>query len=283
MIKPCSIVCCYFCNPCITNKIILNLSEFGKVYVFINGGEPPLINYKLHKKIILIKSEKNLGTTGAYNKIINSTNHSYYWLWDQDSYISKKSAKKFLKKSNKEFLVNKNCLMTTVKDKKNSFKFLNNKLILSKASSSLINSLRVKKNLKFQFDENLFLDYGDWDFCFRIFNTKNKIIEIEGVNIGHKLGNKYLSIFGNFLSGPSPIRITLQIANTFYLFKKYKFSLINFILFLRLILLPFKLLIYNDYFKRLKYYFKGIILGLKGYTSLMILSKNKAIDLDLKS
>ena len=163
--------------------------------------------------------------------------------------------------------------MTTISDPKNSFKFTNKNFVLPKASSSLINTKRTRNYMNLRFDQSLFLDYADWEFAYRIMNSGGLIKQVDNIKLLHELGSSYKTIFGNYLNAPKPFRITFQIVNTFYLFHKYKYSLLTFILLIRLILLPFKILIFKDNLIRLKYYLYGIKLGFQGLNSYELMKK----------
>lgn len=143
---------------------------------------------------------------------------------------------------------------------KNKLPFIRNMM-----SSGALISINLLKDIGY-FDEDLFIDYIDYDFGWRAISCGIKIKIVEEACFYHKLGDSTRKIFGFELRIPSPIRHYYQTRNTFIICKrKYvPFSWkVN-----RVLAIPVKFLLlifFAGSFKmRLNFYCKGLIDGLLG-------------------
>jgi len=92
-------------------------------------------------------------------------------------------------------------------------------------SGSIIN-LSLYQELG-KFDERLFIDYVDTEYCLRIKEKKYKCLKFHNILLDHKLGNSIeRRSYKNFKFSPriihAPSRIFFMVRNYFYLKKKYK-------------------------------------------------------------
>jgi GT2 family glycosyltransferase len=260
----CSIICVYHPN----DKILINqinvLVNFGDVYIVDNSNI--LINdfFKDFKNVNLINPNQNLGTLGAYNAVINlNSNYDLYWLWDQDTLVSAIEVAQFIKSSKAIFKSDSKCVATTFLDKKNYVHPLFKQLILAKASTTLFNKKKVEQFLKFSFDEDLFMDYGDFDFTYKIYKSGARIHQIHVPNYTHEFGEKVHTWFGN-ISKSSNFRIYVQGANTIKIIKKNGFfSFPGSLLILRTMVFPFKEILLFNTASSIIFFFRGILDGIK--------------------
>jgi GT2 family glycosyltransferase len=114
------------------------------------------------------------------------------------------------------------------------------------------------------FDENLFMDYGDWDFSYRLYKAGGRVIQVDGVHIGHQLGEPEKTIFGA-MNRSSPMRLRMQGINTAYLIRKHGiFNFPNSLLIARLFFVPFKNFLFKYSIYRSRQFLSGVMSGIKG-------------------
>lgn len=265
MDKILSVVCAYFPDNNRLSLLVSALMSAGDVVVVNNGGP---IDFDLPSggnRVSVLDSGRNLGTLASYNLVISQQpGYSYYWLWDQDSVISKGDVDKFVSRAKRCFDDNEDTACVTVFDKKNYISPLKRELVLTKASTSLMSKARVEKLLSDWFDEKLFMDYGDWDFSYRLFKAGGKVGQLDDIHIGHQLGDPEKTIFGP-INRSSSMRLHMQGINTAYLIKKH--GVMNFLVFLlviRLFIVPIKNFLFNESLKRNKLFFSGVFFGVNG-------------------
>lgn len=271
--RPCgqkilSIICAYFPN----NERILNLASslltVGDVVIVNNGGtiEFDLGSHGNH--ISIINPNRNLGTLASYNLIINDfRDYGYYWLWNQDTEISKEAAFDFVRNAKNVFIKDESVVCVTIFDKKNFVSPVDNSLILARESTTMICKNRLQRMLPDCFDENLFMDYGDWDFSYRLYRAGGRVIQIDGIRIDHQLGEPEKTIFGA-MNRSSPMRLRMQGINTAYLIRKH--GILNFpsaLLVARFFFLPIKNFLFKHSIKRSIQFLSGLMSGIKGELS----------------
>lgn len=270
----CSIICSF--NPDYERLLALckTLCEFSNVYIVDNSLNLNKIFFDDYE-VNIISPGENLGTLKAYNLIINKyPDYNYFWLWNQDTIISEESAKQFLEASQLQFLKYENVAATTIFDRKNRRHPFKSDVVLVKESTTLFKSNRIKKISNTWFDENLFMDYGDWCFSQTIIDGEGKIVEIKGIEYAHVLGEPESTVFGN-LNRSSENRLYMQGLNSIYIYKKYGLlSFISLLLVARMFFIPLKNILFKKYFERTKAFYGGIIDGLNGKLSIEFI-KNK--------
>ena len=273
----CSIICSYYPNIENLKSLSLVLSKFSKVVIVDNASSLKQEDFDDITNIEIIYPKKNLGTVKANNLVINLfPEFEYFWFWNHDTTISVNVAETFIQKSQELFANDNKLIATTFFDKRNwKNPFFKNRILI-KESTTLFNFNRMKGLGIDMFDEQLFLDYGDWDLSYRIQKAGGRIYQINGLTYDHSLGEPEKTILGNFYRS-SELRLYMQGLNFIYLIKKNGvFSFISLLLFIRFLILPFKNLLFKNTIVRNKMFFKGILHGIKGETSLhYIESMNK--------
>jgi GT2 family glycosyltransferase len=255
----CNIICVY--NPekeTLLNQIYV-LNKFGIVYVVDNSNTLDHDFFDDYENVFLINLNKNLGTLGAYNIVINlDLDYDLFWLWDQDTVVSVDDALKFIKDSNEIFKSDLKCVATTFFDKKNYVHPLFKNLIIAKASTSLFCKKKLEQFLPFGFDEDLFMDYGDFDFTYKIYKSGATLRQIIVSNYTHEFGEKTQTWIGK-IGKSSNFRVYMQGANTIKVIKKHGFfSFPATLLVLRFFIFPFKELILFNTVSSLKFFYRGI-------------------------
>lgn len=86
-------------------------------------------------------------------------------------------------------------------------------------TSSMLTTYDVIKEVGF-WNENLFLDYADWDFCWRVQNINKRCCITDKVILRHSLGLGKTKIGPFALRIAAPIREYYQMRDARYLLKK---------------------------------------------------------------
>ncbi|MDD5790350.1 MAG: glycosyltransferase [Spirochaetia bacterium] len=268
-------------------KNIEKLSE-QVTSVVLTDNTPKVNNSKLFgsiKNAVYIANQKNLGLSAAFNKCMELDvveKSDFIIFFDQDSCISEKYIEKLVtdfeilrKKINigvlgpQYFDTSKNKIVELPKNSKEIEKgcFEVSEVI----TSSMLTKYEILKTVNF-WNENVFLDYADFDLCWRAKSFEFKICQDCNVHLSHTLGknsrkmylpfkNKY--VIQNYWS---PFRYYYQTRDSIKLFwKKYvpnqwrkNFLIHNTIeILMHLYYLPQKK-------ERLFYYCHGIIDGILG-------------------
>lgn len=214
------------------------LPQIKKIIVIDNSnieGKP-----KLEEKIIYIKNKKNLGLAKALNIGIKesiSLNSDWVLLLDQDSISDKNMIQNMI--SSFQTMKNKDEVAQVVpvvfdKNKKKYFpSYIFKKLNVKKVfipnrdcfvdfhitSGTLIN-INLLNNIGFM-NEDFFIDYIDFDYCFRIREKGYKILLSKEAVLYHHLGKKSKFLLFQFIEHSSE-RIYYQVKNRIIVMKKYK-------------------------------------------------------------
>ena len=125
-------------------------------------------------------------------------------------------------------------------------------------------------------DEELFIDFVEFDWCWRAVSQKYKIYSIKEIVLGHQEGDGKIKIFGQKIVVPSPIRHYYQYRNFLNLLHKPYVPLAWKIkMFFKIIIkTPIYIIFLDQKFKRLKF----IVSGIKSY---LLNEKGKYEDKDV--
>jgi GT2 family glycosyltransferase len=273
-----SLICLYYPeNFTSLNNFINNLSEYSDVLIILNGGKIPE-NIKFPLNVFIMNDGINYGTLNAYNAAIKHHNsYEFYWLWNQDTDIPNESLRRFIIEASLFFEASESASAITIYDPKNFTHPLQPGLILFKESTTLLRKISVEQCTGYWFDESFFMDCGDWDLALRIYKGGGYIKQLSKITYQHQLGDPEDTIFGP-LSRPSEVRLFMQGINFYrYLFIYHRFDFITFLLIVRtFFVLPFKNFLFKNSFRRNLIYFKGIVYGYSGKSSVdWIKSLNK--------
>lgn len=175
--------------------------------------------------ITILSTSQNLGVAKALNMGLNyAHSKGYKWLltMDQDSYFSSSQIKKFISAFNEiehEDLAIFSPLYNSNHLQKNQDKIHNTTQLLVMTSGNIIN---VHYALKIgAFDENLFIDEVDHDFCLRLSEAGYKVIQNNNCYLHHTLGKKHHKKDVNLYSSK---RLYYMLRNYLYLRDKHKNS-----------------------------------------------------------
>lgn len=230
-----AVVILYHPGPAAVENIRSYYHFVDKIYVFDNTEVRSNIQHLLNDlhKVEFFYDGQNLGIAARLNtacQLAQSANFDWLLTMDQDTYFEADDINQymdcFFKYNNSE-----NVAQFGV-EFRHDFKPLRtgcNSIQIDKliTSGSLLN-LSLFTNIG-GFDENLFIDAVDYDYCFRARILGYKLIQFTQVFIQHNIGNivHRSSIKTLFLKKKrkvihSPVRCYYMLRNMLYLKKKYK-------------------------------------------------------------
>ena len=193
------------------------------------------IKNKYGEKIEVIFNEENLGIATALNKGVKyALNNDYKWIltMDQDSCAEENMVKIMLEtyyaideNERKDIL----SLFPTFIDRGIESLDKNNENVEYEYVDAEITSGNLLKAEIFEkagfFDDSLFIDMVDTDYCMRLNELGIKMIRISGAILNHSIGNskQVKKLFGTFnTSNHSATRRYYMTRNRFYTWNKYK-------------------------------------------------------------
>lgn len=240
---------------------------------FSNNYLNVLDEYKNNSKVKLISNDRNYGIARALNQGFQYLyDQSFLWgiSFDQDSecpYNLVEEAKKYLN-------IKDIGIITPVVYDKNLDGYLGGSLDRSVPftyigrciSSGAVTNLEIWKEVG-KFDEQMFIDYVDFDYSTRVCLSNYKIIRLNNVVMNHELGKcTYKKIFNKKIriSNHSSFRKYYMGRNIVYYIRKYGFKINWVIEILRLIKIPIFIVFFEaGKIKKLQSFFKGIKGGFK--------------------
>jgi len=204
------------------------------VFLYINKGNSISEMIINNRKVFSFESPTNNGLSKSLNKIIKQflkLNYKYLFTFDQDSLIDDNYVKIMIDNYKNALKINKNvvCLSPKIIDEKfdneelikNNYykskdlpKFKDVKFSITSGSVFLKNSF-LKVGLM---NELLFIDGVDTDWCERAVLKKLKLFKSNNVFLKHKIGNKFINVFGIKKSYHQlDLRVFYIIRNSIYL------------------------------------------------------------------
>jgi rhamnosyltransferase len=232
---------------------------------------------KSFNNIKIISLGDNYGEAYAQNigiKYVIEKGYKYFILLDQDSELVENYVNRildsFLKIQNRGIKIggigplafNKKSKTLYYNYKKNNFHFME---VDKTLSSGFLTSVDVIKKVGLN-KEELFIDYVDWEWCWRAKSLGYRIFIDTSLKLPHMLGEGHKDFIFFKLGVPSPIRHYYQYRNAILL-NKFKYVPLEWKIkrmFIHSLKIIFFLFFYNKKFQRIKYAFKGIKDGLLG-------------------
>jgi rhamnosyltransferase len=279
-INICSVVVLFKPKNNFLNYLKQQTKNFKMVIIVNNSPEISTELFQL-ERVKIINNSKNLGLAAALNIGVNKAIASGYEmvaLFDQDTFIKDDFSKKML--LNYSLLKNyKNIalfapmyfdLNTREENKHINFKYLN--LIRTKADKSklyhlpdyVITSGSIISTTAYRkigpFNNELFIDFIDIEWCLRARKKMFKIIAFNNIIINHNLGDYSKKIFNKSYPIHSPIRMYYYFRNSIYLYKK-NYVPLNWKI-IDMSRLAFRVIFYLIFVKNRKNYFKKILKGI---------------------
>lgn len=263
------------------NRINKLKGKVHKIIVVDNGSKPETINMlkELEKDITIIYLEKNRGIAYALNKGINySIEKGYDWILtlDHDSIVTDDMIENMLKcygNFDKELREKVAMLVPTHVEEKeyensniisNEEKFSKPYIeVLTEITSGALTKADIYKNIGL-YDEKLFIDLVDHDYCLSLNRKGFKVIQVSSAVLIHNLGE---SVKKNVLglkmtpTNHSPLRRYYMSRNRHYIWDKYKDDFPKWVLTdkRRFITENLKIILFEDKkIEKFKYIKKGI-------------------------
>lgn len=212
-------------------------------------------------------NETNKGIAKAHNQILTfCIKHGAEWVitFDQDSVIPNNMLYEYsLYAEDGIGIISPmiNYLNGNKRIKKNLSKYIEKEWVIASASMINVKAWQTVNG----FDEKMFIDLVDRDFCFRIRRAGYKIVALTNVLLNHNLGNPLSKkiLFHSFnITNHNAIRKYYKVRNYIYICKKNEVGIWDAASHIARILLEVFLL-ENDKCSKVSAIFHGILDGLK--------------------
>lgn len=268
-----------------TAKNIEKLSEqTTKIFLLDNTPENPCNERFSHiKNAEYIYFGENLGLSSAFNKALREITFvkesDFILFFDQDSCITEKFVQNLISDFQKLSRTHNIGLLGPVYFDSTKKKYGGITKHCEKISqgifktteiitSGMITTYKILKNIGF-WDESIFLDYADFELCWRMISNGFEIFITENVLLNHFLGSGFLSvnlIFKKLCLSYSPpfreyyqTRTAVKLLKRNYVPENWRRNFL-FNLTIRILIFTFRL---PKKSQRLKYFFLGLKDGLK--------------------
>jgi rhamnosyltransferase len=221
-------------NP--SNDVISNINSYlpfiNKLYVVDNSensSSSTLQEIVSSEKVLYIHDGENKGIAERLNQIVEiSLAEGFEWLltMDQDSFFTQENITTYLNCVSKfDFSKNIGIFGVDFENISNNTSNCESEETDQLITSGSILNLKVCKETG-KFDEALFIDEVDLEFCYRLISSNFKVIKFKNVTLNHQLGHIY---FGRSLKSfqktartlHSPTRVYYMVRNYLYVKKKY--------------------------------------------------------------
>ena len=241
MCKVAAIIVSYNPDNNLLDSINLLINQVEKIIIVDNGSESEkkkninLIKDINNEKIKIIFNQENLGIATALNiGVKDALKQGYNWIltMDQDSKVSSNMIEKMFEvystideSERKDILsifpnfVDERIQSIEENSEMNAYEYVDADI----TSGNLLKA-EVFDKVGF-FDDSLFIDLVDTDFCMRLNEENIKMIKVRDAILYHSLGESQTvkSIFGKFnTSNHSALRRYYMTRNRFYTWEKYK-------------------------------------------------------------
>ena len=224
------------------NRINKLKGKVNEIIVVDNGSKAETISMlkELEKEITIIYLEKNKGIAYALNKGIKySIEKGYDWILtlDHDSIVTDDMIKNMLKcyEGFDQELKEKVAMLVPVHVEEKEYEnnnIINNEEVASKLYTEVLTEITsgaltkssIYKNVGL-YDEKLFIDLVDHDYCLALNKKGFKVIQVNSAVLIHNLGDSIKkSILGLKMipTNHSPLRRYYMSRNRHYIWDKYK-------------------------------------------------------------
>lgn len=246
--------------------------QCSNVLIYDNGSknyneiEKIINNYKT---VVVQRKTKNEGIASALNGIMtyfSKSNYEWVLTLDQDSVANFNMLKALEKNIHKK---NVAIVCPVVEDRNNptAFELKNEVQSVKKCiTSGSLTRIEAWENVG-KYDEQMFIDLVDFDFCMRIKMHNLKIIQVKNAVILHQIGNitKHQLFSWHFIvQNHSAFRKYYMGQNMIYFARKYPTLKIKLTEGIRLLKLLITIVLFeNNKFKKINALYKGIKNGFK--------------------
>jgi len=205
------------------------LFEVGIMYAFDNSPKSKneyIEELKRVKKIEYVTLGRNVGIAKALNEIAKMAllkGYQYLLTMDQDSYFPVPNLVPMISLAMSDSRIGIVSPVHLVKNDLTEKVFGDSEEILTTMTSGNLLNLEVWNNLG-GFDEKLFIDYVDHEYCLRMKKNGYKVVRANRITLEHTVGELKPRKFLFWTVRPtnhSPFRLFYQTRNRFYLKKIY--------------------------------------------------------------
>lgn len=202
---------------------IKNISIQSQLLI-IDNSINDIMNEKLqiisekYKNIKVIYNKENMGLSYSYNlalKYAKEGNYDYFVTFDQDTHISENTLLELIE------LMDKYNLDSIGPNFRKISKYKDTELSFPKFIISSCNITKMQVYDKIQYDDNLFIDNIDLDFCLLLKKYNYRFAMANNIFITHSIGEKYTGKFGIEFYAHSPKRYYYIYRNYYILKRKY--------------------------------------------------------------
>ncbi|WP_332737679.1 glycosyltransferase [Flavihumibacter sp.] len=229
MAKIAGIVILYNPDEEVVQNIQTYSSHINKLYIADNSKIPAIGNKYSDANFEYIHDSHNHGIAKRLNQVANLAIHEgfdFLLTMDQDSAFTDSDIEKYISCIDKISWDNVAMAGVNFEIKNpspNPCSFIDTVELIT--SGSIVN-LRLYKSIG-GFDENLFIDEVDHDYCFSAIKSGYRIVKLENIHIQHKLGKvSFHKSLLNLKTTPrvlhSPIRLYYMTRNHLYICNKHK-------------------------------------------------------------
>lgn len=220
--------CTIIYNP--DKNVLENINSYinlvKQAVIVDNSNEETEITNKIKslKNIVYINMDGNKGIAAALNKGLNyliENDFDYVLTMDQDSIFPNK---KYTEIMNMFYKYSKNYSIVGLNFNKSSDykeEITEVKCWLTSGNFLNLNDYKIVGG----FNNDLFIDYVDIDFCYRLYKEGKKVCYLNNYSLLHEIGNPIeIKFFGRkyYSMNHNPIRYYYRYRNCFYLYKKDK-------------------------------------------------------------
>lgn len=217
-----SVIVTYNFDDSLVNNI-KNISAQSQLMIIDNSAcdiidEKLNIIRKQYQNIIVIQNKRNMGLPYCYNLALNYAkkgDYNYFVTFDQDTNIHENVLVDLIN------LMNKYKIDSIGPNYRDISKKEHDELSFPKFIISSCNVTRMSVFDKIQYDNNLFIDNVDLDFCLMLKKCNYKFALANNIIINHKIGDKYSGKFGIKFYAHSPKRYYYIYRNYYILKRKY--------------------------------------------------------------
>ncbi|WP_338873225.1 glycosyltransferase [Spirosoma sp. SC4-14] len=211
----------------IVENISSYINQVERIYVIDNSeihNENLIRILSSYASVSYYNNEGNKGVAAALNRAAQlAIDGGYQFLltMDDDTQMPEDGVKKML-----QYIMEtkKKIGIVAAQSDPRFFYKPNRSVYFTITSGNLLNLSAYKKNGPFL--DELFIDYVDHEFCFRLIMNGYAIIELNEVCLQHKLGEIKEINLGPIKvkwTSHSPLRVYYKTRNCFYVLKKYRF------------------------------------------------------------
>jgi rhamnosyltransferase len=237
--KICAVIVTYFPEAVLAENVRKLLDQVKEVVIVDNGsaGESKerVNNLEGVKGVFIIRNESNLGIAAALNSGIRyAIEKKYPWVatFDQDSRITEGFFSAMMQALEKHPSQDEIALLAPVQIEEKTDSQVDEQKIVSSGDYSFVQTAITSGSLIRAsvfgevgfYDESLFIDYVDFDYCFRISMHGYKMVQINKARLMHRLGNEEgISLLGikKTVKAHSATRYYYIMRNRLLMYRRY--------------------------------------------------------------